>query len=422
MSSVVAEPIHVRPAESLGLQEQFVSIVWLFWRARRSLLRLATVSLVVLTTVAFLIPSEYRSTVQLMPPDSQQSVSSISMAAMASLPTSAASSGLANSLLGIKTPGATVVAFLESRTVQDDVINRFDLRKVYGYSRYVDTRRQLAKRTEIEEDRKSGVITLAVTDRDRQRAHDLAQAYVDELDDLFTRLSTSSARRERIFLEERLKTAKQELDDASRQLSEFSSKNATYDAQNQTKAMIDAAAKLQGELILAESEVRALGPIYGNENVRLRSAKMRVAELRRQLERLGGTEANASGSEPTAIYPPLRKMPMLGLSYLDLYRTVKIREVTFEILTKQYEIARVQEAKEIPSIKVLDAPDVPERRSFPPRMLIIAFGTFLIEIVGMAWVVVGEAWRRTGDGEPLKIFVHEFRSSRSQDELMSIST
>jgi len=410
--SSVAEPAQLAPVETLGLQEQLVSTAWLFWRSRRSLLRLASGALIVLTIVAFLIPSEYQSTVQIMPPDSQSSLSASAMAAMASLPTAAAGSGLASSFLGIKTPGATVVAFLESRTVQDDLINRLDLRKVYGISRYADTRKKLAARTEIEEDRKSGVITLAVADRDRRRARDLAQAYVDELDNLFTRLSTSSARRERIFLEERLKAVKQELDDASRQLSEFSSRNATFDAQNQTKAMIDAVARLQGELIVAESETKALEPIYGSENVRLRSAKMRVAELRRQLAGLGGTGADADGPGPAEIYPPLRKMPILGVMYADLYRTVKIREATFEILTKQYEIARVEEAKEIPSIKVLDAPDVPERKSFPPRLLIIVFGTFLTVIAGMAWVVIREAWRRTGNAEPIKILFHEVRGSR----------
>ncbi|MGA7646586.1 MAG: GNVR domain-containing protein [Terriglobales bacterium] len=412
MSSAAATT-EFAPVETVGFQEQIVSVMELFWRSRRFLLRLAAAAVMVLTMVAFLITSEYESTVQLMPPDSQSSFSTSAMAALSSLPTAAAGSGLASSLLGgIKTQGATVVAFLESRTVEDDLINRFDLRKVYGFSRYVDTRNKLAKRTSIEEDRKSGVITLAVADRDRRRARDLAQAYVDELDFLFTRLSTSSARRERIFLEERLKGVKQELDDSSRQLSEFSSQNATFDAQNQTKAMIEGAARLQGELIAAESETRALEPIYGSENVRLRSAKMRVGELRRQLERLGGAGANGTSSEPGDIYPPLRQMPMLGVRYADLYRTVKIREATFEILTKQYEIARVEEAKELPSIKVLDAPDVPERKSFPPRLLIIVFGTFLTVIVGMAWVVIRAAWRRTGSGEPARIFFHEVRSSR----------
>src|SRR5271157_3081469 len=231
MSSAAATT-ELAAIEALGFQEQIVSIVELFWRSRRFLLRLAAAALIVLTMLAFLIPSEYESTVQLMPPDSQSSLSSSAMAALASLPTAAAGSGLASSLLGgIKTQGATVVTFLESRTVEDDLINRFDLRKVYGFSRYVDTRKQLAKRTSIEEDRKSGVITLAVADRDRRRARDLAQAYVDELDGLLSRLSTSSAHRERIFLEERLQGVKQELDDSSRQLSQFSSQNATFDAQ-----------------------------------------------------------------------------------------------------------------------------------------------------------------------------------------------
>ncbi len=415
MSRVIEPPQSV-PAEAQPFQEQFVPIMRLFWHFRWWLARLAAGGLVISTILAFVLPKEYESKVQLMPPDPQQSLSSMAlMTALSGMPASAGASGIASTLLGIKSTGAMVVAVLKSRTVQDDLINRFDLRKVYRHRYYADARKELAKNTELEEDKQSGVITIAVTDRDPRRARDLAQAYVDELDDLLSRLSTSSARRERVFLEQRLTAVKQDLDDSSRQLSEFSSKNATFDVQNQAKAMIEAAAKLQGELIVAESEVRALEPMYSDENVRLRSARMRVAELRRQLQKMGGTSAtaNSSGSSADELYPPLRKMPLLGVTYYDLYRRVKIQETLYEILTKEYELAKVQEAKEIPTVKVLDSANVPEKKSFPPRLLIILLGTWLTLISGLAWIVVKEAWHRTGDAEPSKVLFREVFASWS---------
>ena len=409
MSSIVQEPQLV-PAECRPFQEQFVPVARLIWRSRRSLLRLVTGGLVVTAVVAFLIPSEYESRAQMMPPDPQQSsISAVMMTALAGSP-AAAAPGLASSLLANKT-GAIIVTVLESRTVQDDLINRFDLRKVYRCRRYDDARKILAKRTAVEEDRKSGVIKIVVTDYDRHRARELAQGYVDELDNLLAKLSTSSARRERIFIEERLKTVKQDLDDSFLQLSQFSSNNATFNMQDQTKVMLEAAAKLQGELIAAESEVSALEPIYGNENMRLRSARMRVAQLRHQLKNMGGTSSNAAGATGD-LYPSLRKMPLLGVTYYDLYRRMKIQETIYEILTKQFEVAKVQEAKEIPTVKMLDLPDVPENKSFPPRLLIILFGAWLTLMGGIAWLVVREAWRRTGDTEPAKAFLREVLASR----------
>src|SRR4029077_18122244 len=153
--------------------------------------------------------------------------------------------------------------------------------------------------TSISEDRKSGIITISVTDHSPQRAAALANAYVDQLNKLVSELSTSSAHREREFLEERLKVAKQYLDDASNQLAQFSSKNNTLDIQQEGKAMLDAAGSIAGEMIAAQSQLEGLRQIYTDNNSRVRSLNARVAELRKQLEKLGGaatTNVNGGGT------------------------------------------------------------------------------------------------------------------------------
>src|SRR6266436_5640339 len=263
----------------------------LLWEHRRIFLRAAALGLIISTLVAFLIPKSYTSTAQLMPPDTQSSSGLAMMAAMASKVGGGLGS-VAGDLLGLKSSGALFIGVLRSQTAQDRLIQQFNLRNVYGKRLIVDARTKLDENTSISEDRKSGIITISVTDHSPQRAAALASAYVDQLNSLVSELSTSSAHRERVFLEERLKVAKQDLDDASNKLAQFSSKNNTLDIQQEGKAMLDAAGTIAGEMIAAQSQLEGLRQIYTDNNSRVRSLNARVAELRRQLEKLGGAQAN----------------------------------------------------------------------------------------------------------------------------------
>ncbi len=242
----------------------------------------------------------------------------------------------------------------------------------------------LSRRTDISEDRKSGIITIKVEDHDRDRAARIARGYVDDLNGRVSQLTTSSARRERVFLEGRLSSIKQQLDESTLQLSRFSSKNKTFDPQVEGKAMLDAASSLQGELIAAESELKGLEQIYGPENARVRSAAARVSELRSKLNGLSGnSSAVAKDGEASALYPSLQQLPILGNTYYDLARQAKINETVYEVLTRQYELAKVEEAKEIPTIKVLDEAIAPEQKIWPPRTLIVVLGTILAVLPGV---------------------------------------
>ncbi len=261
----------------------------LLWGRRRFFFRTGAIGLLVSTLVAFMIPKSYTSTTQLMPPDPQSTSGMAMMAAMAAK----AGGGLgavAGDLLGVKSSGALFIGVLRSQTSQDRLIQQFDLKKVYATRLVMDARTRLDENTSISEDKKSGIITISVTDHTPQRAAALASAYVDQLNMLVSELSTSSAHREREFLEERLKVAKQDLDDASNQLAQFSSKNNTLDIQQEGKAMLDAAGTIAGEMIVAQSELEGLRQIYTDNNSRVHSLNARVGELRKQLEKLGGTQ------------------------------------------------------------------------------------------------------------------------------------
>jgi len=318
---------------------------------------------------------------------------------------------LANEALGMKSTGALFIGILRSQTVEDRLVDRFNLRKVYSVSYLQDARKKLEQRTTISEDRKSGIISITVSDSDPKRAAALAQANVEELDTLVAQLSTSSAHRERVFLEERLANVKNDLEQVAQRFSQFSSRNMTIDLKDEARAVLENSAGIEGQLIASESELKGLKTIYGDENVRVRTTQARISELRRQLEKLGGPQS-AEG-EPSAItpngsaLPTIRNLPLLGATYADLYRRAQLEEVVFQALTQQYELVKVQEAKETPSVKVLDPPNIPERRSFPPRLLIIFSSGLLALSGGVFFLHAEQRWVELDASDPGKAFLGE---------------
>jgi capsule polysaccharide export protein KpsE/RkpR len=387
----------------------FVGTLRNLWAERRFLGKAMFAGLAAGLLVGLLIPPRYQSTARLMPPDSQANPSLGMLAAL----TAKSGSGMgvvAGDLLGIRGSGALFTGILRSRTVEDRLIERFHLHRVYAVRLEEDTRAKLAEYTEISEDRKSGIITISVTDREPKRAAAIAQAYVEELNQLVAELSTSAAHRERVFLEERLRSVKQDLDDASQKFSQFESTNKTIDIKEQARAMVQGAAAIEGELIATESELKGLEEIYTVNNVRVRAVQARIGELRHQLDKLsGGTaaETRASPEVSEAAYPTIRRLPLLGVAYADLFRRMQIQESVYETLTQQFELAKVQEAKETPSVKVLDAASFPERKSFPPRTLIALLGAFLVSGAAMMSVVARSSWEQTDAKDAGKVFAQE---------------
>ena len=400
------------PTEVFNGPSKRVVYLRLFWGRRGLLGRIALYAALASTLVVLLIPNRYRAKAQLMPPEGQQGLGTALMTALSSKGNGGAGAlgGLAGDLLTSKNTGAVFVGVLKSRTVADRLINEFGLWRIYHDQKIEDLRDDLEDHTDISEDRKSGILTISVSDHDPRRVAAMAQAYVDELDRLVAQVSTSAARRERIFLEGRLHEVKEQLDAASRRFSEFASKNTALDIPAQSKAMMEAAASLQGQLIAAESELSGLEQIYAESNVRVRSLKARISELHGEMEKIGGDAANPNNNEGL-IAPPIRKLPILGVTYADLYRQNKIEETVYELLTQQYEMAKVQEAKEIPSVKVLDVPVVPTKKYFPPRLIFIALGTVLGIAGAAGWLVYRKRWNEMSPEDPVRVLAVEVGAS-----------
>jgi capsule polysaccharide export protein KpsE/RkpR len=396
-------------------------ILRLLWDQRAFILPWAARGLVIATIIAILVPNRYVSMTRLMPPESQGGSSIAMLSAMIGKTSTPALGSLASDILGTKTSGALYMEALRSRTVQDRLVNRFDLRRVYWVRYMEDARRYLEDNTSISEDRKSGVISVMVSDRNRQRSTAMAQAYVEELNRLMNEVSTSSARRERIFIEQRLATVKQDLRRAADEFSQFASQNTTLDITSQTKAMVEAGADLQGHLMAAQSELEGLETIYTANNVRVRSLRARVDELRHQLNEMAGANPAAIAGNPLAgnqlpsqpsdmIYPSIRKLPLLGVRWAELYQQTKIQETVYQLLTQEYEMAKIQEAKEVPTIKVMDEAAIPERKSFPPRIAFMVLGTVLGCLTGALWILGFVFWEAIEPDDPAKSFVLEIVS------------
>jgi capsule polysaccharide export protein KpsE/RkpR len=418
------EDVGAPDLEAIARRERSIRRLRLLWQERQFLARAAGAGLVLGVLLAIAMPNHYQSTVQLMPPESEGSAMGMMAAMMSGGGTSGGKSSgsggggggggglgaIAGDLLGLKNVGAEYVGVLKSRTIQERLVDRFGLQKIYGTRYKEDACKALSDNSGITEDRKSGMITIEVTDRNRQRAEAIAQAYVDELNRLTAEISNSAAHHQRLFLEERLRVAKQNLDDASLAFSQFASKNTAIDIEEQGKAMVEAAASVQGQLIAMESDLKGLEEVYTPNNPRVQSTKSSVAELRAQLEKLGGGQPGKS-VQSGEIYPSIRQLPVLGVTYYDLFRNVKIQEAVYETLTAQYEMEKVEEVRNTPSVKVLDAANFPERKSFPPRSLVVILFTLFIVGGGVCWVFLDARWQQTDPNDPGKALAMEVLQS-----------
>ena len=418
-------PVTVPPYKTEPKAESVAGTIgWRLWERRRSVGKKLGIFLAVLTIVLFLIPNSYESTTTLMPPDTGGMNFPMAIGSLMDKGNSggggggglggggggaSALGGLAGSLLGMKNEGDVFIGVLQSDTIENRLIDRFDLRRVYWTRYYASARDELESRTTITADRKSGIITITVSDHRADRAQQLARAYVEELDHTMSRVSTSAARRERVFLEDRLKQVKKDLDTASHRLGDFSSKNATMDVEDQAKAMMEAEATLEGELIADQSELAGLQEIYSDNNVRVKALKAQIAGLNEQIAKFGGTPGGSAETIPGIKAPTLRALPLVGTIYADYYRELKIQETIYEVLTQEYEFAKVEEAKEIPPVRVLDAADLPEKKSWPPRGRILLIAAPLALFFAMGWVWAELRWEKMEDDHPRKLTLLELK-------------
>jgi tyrosine-protein kinase Etk/Wzc len=347
---------------------------------KKLILGLPFLAAVIAAGISLLMPNWYTATAKLLPPQQSQS------SAMALLGQLGALSGGASQALGLKNPSDLFVAMLKSRTVADAIIERFKLKEVYEEEFLQDVRKALAGNVNILAGRDS-VINIEVDDKEPKRAADMANAYVEELEKLTLKLAVGEAGQRRLFFEQQLKQAKEDLTKAETELTKFQIEKRLLNPQGQASLAISAAAGLQAQIAAKEVQIMSLKSFATQGNPDLHRAQEELAGLRAQLAKMG----RGGSSDPGDVLLSLGNAPKQGLEYVRIFRNMKYFETLYELLARQYEIARIDEAKEATLIQVLDKAVVPERKTRPKRAVIVILTALIFGMLAILLTFVREA-------------------------------
>ncbi|WP_155989827.1 Wzz/FepE/Etk N-terminal domain-containing protein [Thermithiobacillus tepidarius DSM 3134] len=348
---------------------------------------IATVTLVlVLAAVAasLLMTPIYTATTKILPPQQQQSGAAAMLAQ-----TLGGMAGLAGGALGLKTPNDLYIGMLKSRTVAKTLIDKYDLQKRYKTKTLDDTYKALEANTEIKAG-KDNIISIAVDDKDPRFAAKLANAYVTALEGLTDKLAVGEASQQRVFFERQLKTAHTQLSEAEDQLRAIQEKTGVIQPTMQASMVMQAVAQAKAEIAAKEVQLAGMRAFATAQNPDYARALQELDALRAKLRQLEQSNPEAKGDVMT----PTGEVPRLGLAYGRQLREVKYREALFELMAKQYEMARLDEAKEAPLIQVLDPATPPAHKSKPKRMLMVALAGVVGLFIGIFWAFIREAAER----------------------------
>lgn len=373
MSNETSEsPQHVpeQKSEDVSFLDSLIALA-----ERKRLLGMIAVGTTILAVIiSFLIPNRYTATTVILPP---QQNGSTGIALMAQLGNLSPLASLAGGNLSLKNPNDLQIALMKSRTVEDTMIQRFHLMALYHDKKWSDARKDLEKHAAITNGIKDGMIRLSVTDNDPQRAAEMANAYIEEYRKFSSTLAVTEASQRRLFFGQQLAEAQKSLTKAEEALKTTEQKTGLIQLDGQAKAIIEAVAALRAKVAAKEVQIRAMRQFAADQNPDLQLAEQELAGLQAQLRQMSAGPNDASGT----LLMPKGSIPQAGLEYVRRLRDVKYYEKIYELLSQQYEIAKIDEAREGSTIQVVDPAVVPDRKAGPPRFLIIllsALGGFLI--------------------------------------------
>jgi len=376
----VANVVRSEPSEC-----HVLDLLIILSRRQQIILRTTLAAALLAAIVSLLLPNRYTATTNVLPPQQSPSLAASMIGQLGALGPMAA---MAQKDLGLKNPNDLYVGMLRSRTTEDALIRRFDLLRVYRDKKMLDGRLDLENATSITLG-KEGFVTISVEDKDRSRAPQIANAYVEQLRKLTQDLAVTEAGQRRLFFERQLELAKNNLADAEQALKETEQKTGLIQLDGQAKAIIEAVVKLRALMAAKEVELHAMRLFSTEHNPDVMLGEQQLSGLRAQLALL---ERQSGG--PGNVQVPVGNVPEAGLQYVRKVRDVKYAETIFDMLAKQYEAARLDEAKTAAIIQVLDPAIEPDRKSSPPRTLIIVIVTLLGFFGSAGYILLAEALSR----------------------------
>ena len=357
---------------------------------KRFVMRFVLGAFLLAVVVSLLLPIRYEAKIVLLPPQQNSSIGSMLSGQLGG---ALGALGALAGGLSLKNPNDMYVGLLTSRTVEDGMIDRFGLMREYHAKKMSEARKKLEHRTTIVSGIKDGLIRLTLEDGNAQRAAELANGYVEEFRKLSASLAITEAARRRLFFEQQLQEAKDSLTAAEEAMAKTQQSTGVLQIESQARTLIESAAILRAEVVAKQVQIESMRAFATEDNPEVVLAKQELAALQSQLERLGGSQHD----DPSDLNLSKGRATQAGMEYLRRYRDLKYRETVFELLAKELEIARLDEAREGSIIQVVDAAVVPDKKSFPPRILIVIGVTILGFLVASFWVFVRQKSGRTFD-------------------------
>lgn len=378
-----------------GTQVALVDILTWLGEAKTKIAGVTIVATAAAVAISLSMPNEYTAKTTLLPPNAQQqSGSSAALAALGSL------GGLAGSVAG-KTPDELYVQLLRSDTVLRALDKRFDLRKRYEAKTHEILRSRLAGHVRINGDKKSGVISVEADDTDPQFAADLANAHAAEITKLLSRLAVTEAQQRRIFFEQQLKDAKENLIAAEQSLRQVQEKSGMVVLDKQAEAIIGAVAQVKTRIAEREVQLRVLRTTTTPQNPQVRMLEAELAALRSEVARM---ESSAGGggkdSREGGIDIPIGKLPSAAIEYVRAVREVKFQETMLASMLRQFEAAKLDEAKDAPALQQVDVALPPDQKSKPGRSRIVLVTMLAAIVLTSAWVIVRRFGRLANEQDP----------------------
>jgi tyrosine-protein kinase Etk/Wzc len=358
--------------------------------ARRKKFIVAVTAAFAIVTVIFclIVPPEYTATVTILPPQQSSPLSSSLAMQLAGLSSIA---GLAGDSLGIKNIDDLYIAMLKSKGAEDAVIRRFDLLKEYHKKYFYDARKSLEWHTSIDGSTKNNLISISFENHDPRRAVEIANGYVDELRSLSQHVAITEASERRMVFEQQLEKTKNDLTDSEEALKQTELTTGMVQINSQATAMIESAARLRAQVVAKQVQIQAMRSYAGDGNPALLEQQEALDGLRNQYQQLVG----ASGLTGTNdLFLSKGNVPQVALEYARKLRDVKYNEAIFEVLARQLEIAKLDEAKEGGVIQIVDPASIPERRSFPKRTLMTLGATLVGFSLSVLFALLEVRWVR----------------------------
>jgi tyrosine-protein kinase Etk/Wzc len=334
-------------------------------RGWRIIAKATLAALALSLAIAFLIPPEYSAEAVIFTPQQSQP----SLSAMAQLAGAGSGAGLSGlSLLsgfGLHNSADLYIGILESRTIADGLITKFDLKRIYDVEDFYLARKRLAKNTSIKSG-KDTLIRVRVQDRDPKRSADLANAYVEELSSQNSNVALNEAAQRRLFFEGQMAKEKNALADAEIAMRDTQQTTGLISLGGQPEALLRSVAQLRAEILGRQAQLKGMQTYAADDNPRLKMVQTELGALQGELSKLEQGK-HAAGTPEL----PVGQLPQAGLEFLRKYRDVKYHETLYEVLAKQYEAARLDEAKAGAAVQIIDKAVVPERKSWPPRTILV---------------------------------------------------